>query len=227
MESDVQEQTTNSPSEHLLNKYLPLPYRVATLIVLGMPDARSTPSPIEQPNPPFPASGRLTPLTAFYLYSLNLRHLACHSIDVPSLLRHPPSPHAHASVQRLALFLALPLALSVLCHTLYPTAFFPTTYLLYVPLALALPISHLSRRGRARFLATLKRISVGGLATEQEGRFADILVADVLTSYAKPVADLWVVGCGLVTGRGVQGAGVDRGCGGGWVVPGLIAVPFL
>ena len=38
MESDVQE-TTTSPSEHLLNKYLPLPYRVATLIVLGMPNA--------------------------------------------------------------------------------------------------------------------------------------------------------------------------------------------
>jgi hypothetical protein len=38
MESDVQEPTTaTSPSEHLLNKYLPLPYRVATLIVLGMP----------------------------------------------------------------------------------------------------------------------------------------------------------------------------------------------
>lgn len=39
MESDVQEQTTTSPAEHLLNKYLPLPYRVATLIVLGMPNA--------------------------------------------------------------------------------------------------------------------------------------------------------------------------------------------
>lgn len=69
---------------------------------------------------------------------------------------------------------------------------------------------------------------MGGLAREEEGRFADILVADVLTSYAKPMADLWVVGCGLLTGRGVMGSGsVDRGCGGGWVVPGLIAVPFL
>lgn len=76
-------------------------------------------------------------------------------------------------------------------------------------------------------MSTLKRICVGGLAREEEGRFADVLVADVLTSYAKPAADLWVVGCGLVTGRGVQGSGVDRGCGGGWVVPGLIAVPFL
>lgn len=226
MESDVQEQatTTTSPSEHLLNKYLPLPYRVATLIVLGM----SSPAPLDPPlsKEILNHTNILSPI-AFYLYSLNLRHLSTHSIDVPSLLRHPPSPHAHASVQRLSLFLALPLIFSILCYTLYPSAFFPVTYLLYIPLALALPISHLSRRGRGRFLSTLKRVAVGGLAREEEGRFADVLVADVLTSYAKPAADLWVVGCGLVTGRRVMGQGVDRGCGGWWVVPGLIAVPFL
>lgn len=73
----------------------------------------------------------------------------------------------------------------------------------------------------------MKRVSLGGLATEAEGRFADVLVADVLTSYAKPMGDLWVVGCRVVRGEGVGGEVVDRGCGGGWVVPGLIAVPFL
>ena len=31
---------------------------------------------------------------------------------------------------------------------------------------------------------------MGGLATDAEGRFADILMADVLTSYAKPLGDL-------------------------------------
>ena len=52
MESDVQDQPTTSPSEHLLNKYLPLPYRVATLIVLGMPTcpSRSASPPVEQSN---------------------------------------------------------------------------------------------------------------------------------------------------------------------------------
>jgi hypothetical protein len=108
-----------------------------------------------------------------------------------------------------------------------PSAFFPATYLLYVPLALTIPSSHLSRRGRGRFLGTLKRVSVGGLATDAEGRFADILMADVLTSYAKPLGDLWVVGCKVLHGEGVAGEVVDRGCGGSWVVPGLIAVPFL
>jgi predicted oxidoreductase len=70
----------------------------------------------------------------------------------------------------------------------------------------------------------LRRVCVGGLAGDSEGRFADILMADVLTSYAKPVADLWVVGCSAFGGGG---KGVDRACGGGWIVPGLIAVPFL
>lgn len=67
---------------------------------------------------------------------------------------------------------------------------------------------------------------MGGLATDAEGRFADILMADVLTSYAKPVADLWVVGCAIVSGEGMQGK-VNRSCGGSFVVPLLIAVPFL
>jgi hypothetical protein len=215
MASDVRED--RSPAEELLSKYLPLPYRVAILIVFGS----SVPNPIE-PNQP----QNLTTLPAFYLYALNLRHLTTHGIDVPSLLRYHPSPHAHASVTRLALVLFLPLLLSISAHALYPSTFWPISYLFYIPLALSLPISTLSRRGRGRFLSTLKRVSVGGLATDNEGRFADILVADVLTSYAKPVADLWVVACAVVTGQGVLGV-VDRTVGGKWVVPGLIAWPFL
>lgn len=54
-------------------------------------------------------------------------------------------------------------------------------------------------------------------------------MADVLTSYAKPVADLWVCGCGFWTGggEGMLGGAVDRKCGASWVVPALVAVPFL
>lgn len=46
---------------------------------------------------------------------------------------------------------------------------------------------------------------MGGLATDAEGRFADILMADVLTSYAKPLGDLWVVGCKVLHGEGLLG----------------------
>ena len=227
MESDVQE--NNHAVEAWLGQLLPLPYRIATLIVLGT-YLLHFPNPMGTTQTRNPKKLTSSPRTGFWLWSLNLRHLSSHQIDVPSLLRHPPSPQASASVLRLALFLTLPLALSLLLYALLPSAFFPATYLLYVPLALTIPSSHLSRRGRGRFLSTLKRVSVGGLATDAEGRFADILMADVLTSYAKPLGDLWVVGCKVLHGEGVVEGGrgtVDRGCGGSWVVPGLIAVPFL
>lgn len=165
-------------------------------------------------------------LLGFWLWSLNVKHLTSYGIDVSSLLRYHPSPHAHTSVARVALFLTIPLLISISLYALYATTFFPATYLLYIPLLLAIPTTQLSRRGRGRFLSTLKRVSVGGLATDAEGRFADILMADVLTSYAKPVADLWVVGCAIVSGEGMQGK-VNRSCGGSFVVPLLIAVPFL
>lgn len=215
MESDVQESPV---AEQWLSKLLPLPYRVAILLVLGTHPAYN------KPNSCVP---KLTNIDlGFYLWSTNLQTLTAHQIDVPALLRYHPSPQAHKTVSRLALFLALPLALSIALYALLPWNILPISFLLYVPLALAIPTSHLSRRGRGRFLATLKRVSVGGLATDNEGRFADILMADVLTSYAKPVADLWVVGCAVVTGEGFKGK-VNRTCGGNWVVPFLIAVPFL
>ena len=230
MESDVQEQ--HHAIEAWLGQLLPLPYRIATLIVLG--NQTFPPNPMPQPNKKVPQTPTSKPKTdntipGFWLYSLNLHHLTSHQIDVPSLLRYHPSPQASASVLRLALFLTLPLLASLLFYALFPSAFFPFTYLfLYLPLALTiLPSTHLSRRGRGRFLSTLKRVSVGGLATDAEGRFADILMADVLTSYAKPLGDLWVVGCKVLHGEGVAGEVVDGGCGGSWVVPGLIAVPFL
>ena len=54
------------------------------------------------------------------------------------------------------------------------------------------PIPFLSRSGRFRTLATLKRISIGGLAEAQDGKFGDILMADALTSYAKVLGDLFI-----------------------------------
>jgi hypothetical protein len=46
-----------------------------------------------------------------------------------------------------------------------------------------------SRNGRSRTLATLKRISIGGIAEAQDGKFGDVLLADALTSYAKVLGD--------------------------------------
>ncbi|OQO07437.1 hypothetical protein B0A48_07134 [Cryoendolithus antarcticus] len=195
MEADVE--TTSPFPEQWLNQILPLPYRVATLLVAGV-----------------------------WLWAINLQYLHYKGIDTSSLLRYPTSPGAHQSTYRLALFLTVPLLASLLLFAVLPYQILPLLYLLYLAVALIIPTAYLSRRGRSRFLATLRRVSVGGLAQDQDGRFADILLADVLTSYAKPVADLYVVVCLMVQGKGVQGR-PDRSCGGSYMVPLLIGLPFL
>jgi len=67
-----------------------------------------------------------------------------------------------------------------------------------------------------RFLSVLRRICIGGL--DREGKFGDIMLADILTSYAKVLGDLWVTGCMFL--GGVSAAGKpDRACGGKLAVP--------
>lgn len=74
----------------------------------------------------------------------------------------------------------------------------------------------------------LKRISIGGLAEAQDGKFGDILLADALTSYAKVIADLWVSLCMYWKGRGTPSTGrPDRTCGGEALIPIIIGIPSL
>lgn len=85
----------------------------------------------------------------------------------------------------------------------------------------------LSGSGRHRFLHTLRRISIGGIAEAQDGKFGDILMADALTSYAKVLGDLFVALCMFLTkGRSSTGK-PDRGCGGQFMVPFIIAIPSM
>ncbi|QIX00443.1 hypothetical protein AMS68_005960 [Peltaster fructicola] len=187
-------------AEQLLGRILPLPFRVAILLVLGV-----------------------------WLWASNLNVLQHRfGIDVPGLIKYPSSSSSGSdkSTYRLATILSIPLVATLLLFFIFPTAWLPFTYLLFIAIAFAVPTEHLSSRGRFRFLTTLQRVSIGGLATDAEGRFGDILVADVLTSYAKPLADLYVVLCLLFNGKGVLGH-PDRSCGGRLVVPFILAVPFL
>jgi hypothetical protein len=101
----------------------------------------------------------------------------------------------------------------------------PQSYLFLFAILLALPFHRLSRSGRHRFLVALRRVSFGGLAEPQDGKFGDIILADVLTSYAKILGDLFVSACMLFS-RGVSSTDrPDRACGGGIIVPLLISVP--
>ncbi|KAE8444171.1 hypothetical protein EG329_000768 [Mollisiaceae sp. DMI_Dod_QoI] len=192
---------------------LPLPYRVALVVVLGV-----------------------------WAWGANLHYLAQAKIDVPALLHYPPrtsprtDPPHHLSTYRLASLLTIPLAISlflfwILSHR-NPTLviyydFLPISYLCLLLGLFVLPLRRFSSAGRTRFLTTLQRVSIGGLAQSHDGKFGDILLADVLTSYAKIIADLFVSLCMFFRPDGSATRRPDRGCGGQYLVPIIIAIPSL
>ncbi|KAF2481081.1 EXS family-domain-containing protein [Neohortaea acidophila] len=190
---------------------LPLPYRLALLIVLGV-----------------------------WLWGVNLHALRLLKIDVPHLIRYPArsstnQPSHHLSIYRFASLLTLPLLASVLLfwtlthgtsHSVIVWHIVPNLYLLLLLLAFLIPVQHLPRAGRLRFLHTLRRISIGGLAKTDDGKFGDVLLADALTSYAKPLSEVYVTLCMLVTGQHTT-ARPDRHCGGTYILSIVMCVPFL
>ncbi|KAI9795882.1 MAG: protein-ER retention protein [Piccolia ochrophora] len=213
---------------------LPLPYRVACILVLGV-----------------------------WAWGLNLHYLSFLRIvqllptgfpilshdhptdaalqDVPALIRYPgrsstKAPSHHLSTYRLATLLTIPLGLSllffwVLTHgqprRVINYEYLPQSYLILLLVLFVLPIQSLSRSGRYRFLSTLKRVSIGGIAEAQDGKFGDILLADVLTSYAKVLGDLFVSLC-MFFSSGYSSTGKpDRGCGGRYLVPLIISLPSM
>lgn len=103
------------------------------------------------------------------------------------------------------------------------------TYLLVLAALFAVPLRSfsISYGGRGRLLSTLRRVSIGGLAETKDGKFGDILLADVLTSYAKVMGDLFVCICMFLTRDGSATNRPDRGCGGTVIVPLIMAVPSV
>ena len=192
---------------------LPLPYRVAIIFVAGV-----------------------------WAWGLNLQYLHLVGIDVPALIRYPGrrephlAPH-HASTYRLATILTIPLASSLLIFwtltrgsvkQVLAWSILPQSFLVFLGISFFVPIQRLSRSGRYRFLSTLKRVSLGGIAEAQDGKFGDILLADVLTSYAKVLGDLFVSVCMAVSSTSISStAKPNRGCGGAYMVPLIISVPSI
>lgn len=162
---------------------------------------------------------------------------------MPSLIRYPqrssPSQLSHhSSTYRLATFLSGTFALSIVTFWWFTHRdpelviyydWVPMTYLVVLAALFALPLRRLSvsHTGRSRLLWALKRVSIGGLANAQDGKFGDILLADALTSYAKVLADLFVCVCMFLARGGSATDRPDRGCGGSVIVPMIMAVPSL
>ncbi|KAI1975929.1 protein-ER retention protein [Ophidiomyces ophidiicola] len=194
------------------NLLLPLPYRVAVILVAGV-----------------------------WGWGLNLHYLSLVKIDVPALIRYPSrsssgSVPVYKSTYHLATLLSIPLVLSLALfwtitrrspELVLAWEILPQSYLFIFAALLFLPLHHLSRTGRHRLLVTLKRVSLGGLAEAQDGKFGDIIFADVLTSYAKVFGDMFVSFC-MFFASGVSSTGIpDRACGGHLAVPLLVSVPSI
>lgn len=160
---------------------------------------------------------------------------------MPSLIRYPgrTSPHHiahHHSTYRLATVLSTLFGVSITLFWLFTWRiparvvtydWMPLTYLVALIALFFIPFRNLPSGGRKRFLATLRRVSIGGIAEAQDGKFGDILLADVLTSYAKVFGDLFVTLCMLFSTRGSSTDRPDRNCGGTVIVPLIMAVPSL
>lgn len=159
---------------------------------------------------------------------------------MPHLIRYPPRSSqaqlAHyQSVYRFAAILSIPLALSIVwfwwltagdTQSVVAADLLPNLYLLLLVLAFVVPTQHLPRAGRSRFLSTFRRISIGGLAKSDDGKFGDVLLADALTSYAKPLSEVYVALCMFMSGQSTTGR-PDRSCGGTYMVPFIMCIPFL
>lgn len=156
-------------------------------------------------------------------------------IKYPSRTSHHHVPH-HFSTYRLATVLSGLFFVSIILFWLLtwriPSRvidydWLPMTYLVSIIVVFLVPIRDLPSTGRWRFLATLRRVSIGGIAEAHDGKFGDILLADVLTSYAKVCGDLFVTLCMFFTPGGSSTSRPDRNCGGIVIVPLLMALPSL
>jgi EXS family len=111
-------------------------------------------------------------------------------------------------------------------HAVAAWEILPALYLLLLVLCFALPYIR-SRSGRYRFLSTLKRVSLGGLAEAKDGKFGDIILADVLTSYSKVLGDLFICIC-MFFSKGMSSTGIpNRTIGGSFMTPLIISIPSI
>jgi EXS family len=184
-----------------------------------------------------------------WAWATSLHFLSYTGID-PSLVLHPWTPsddhpltsHPHRPLNRRDIYKP-PYALAIILTTVTCISltlfwgftsgdasavvsyeFLPLSCFASILLLTFCPFNILYRDERLRFLRMLRRILVGGL--NQEAKFGDVMLADILTSYAKVLGDLWVTGCMLLGAVSATGK-PDRACGGKLAVPLVISLPYL
>ncbi|KAJ5082123.1 hypothetical protein N7532_011166 [Penicillium argentinense] len=188
---------------------------------------------------PFPIRIAAMLVAGFWGWAINLHYLEKANIDVPALVRYPSRTSSaqrshHVAAYRLATFFTIPLVIWLIVFWIATHRvpelverldYIPQSVFIILLLILIWPFNRLSRSGRIRFLLTLKRVAIGGLAETQDGKFGDILLADALTSYARVLGDLYVTFCMFFTEGLAATSKPNRACGKDFVVPIILAVP--
>ncbi|KAJ5553142.1 hypothetical protein N7494_002520 [Penicillium frequentans] len=191
---------------------------------------------------PFPLRIAAVLVAGFWGWAINLHYLSKLDIDVPRLIQYPshdpkaspPQRPHHVGAYRLAATFTVPLTIWLLvtwaathhsAELVERLDFIPQSVFIILLLILIWPFNRASRAGRIRFLLTLKRVAIGGLAEPQNGKFGDVLLADALTSYGRILGDLYVSFCMFFTDGISATSKPNRACGKDFIVPIIIAVP--
>ncbi|KAJ7497455.1 EXS family-domain-containing protein [Mycena latifolia] len=102
--------------------------------------------------------------------------------------------------------------------------YIPAISALVVLLVLILPVDAFYKRERDKFLHAIRRC----LFTSMDGPiyFADVVFADVFTSFAKVLGDVWLSACMLLPGNTLFSTPAD-GEWLRWVMPTIMSLPYL
>ncbi|PFH53845.1 hypothetical protein AMATHDRAFT_136831 [Amanita thiersii Skay4041] len=103
-------------------------------------------------------------------------------------------------------------------------SYIPALAILVVLTLLICPFRLLFKRERDKFLHTLSRCMFS--RTTSPVYFSDVVFADVFTSFAKVLGDLWLSFCMFLPGNSIASPPVDLGWK-RWVLPTVMSLPYL
>jgi hypothetical protein len=158
-------------------------------------------------------------------------------IDIAPFLRYtrsPSEPPLHRSTYQVALLLSAIFSINLFAfwsltggrpNDVRQWEVLPMLLFLGIVVVFLMPFGSWHKRGRFRFLRMFRRVFTGGL--DSDLRFADVLLADVITSYAKVLGDAAMVVCMFWSGYSSTHPMPNRSCGGALLVPAVIAIPYI
>lgn len=210
-------------------------------------------APAEGPDPfsralPLPFRLEFELILGFWLWALNLHGFHLLNIDIFSLIRYPvrpadDEPPLHVSTYRLAAVLTGMWMTAMVLFWNFTRGdsdlvvaydWIPNILFLAILAVLILPRYGFARgifgstnsHGVHRLFQGLKRCVVGGIAKPKPEKFGDVLLADAMTSYSKPISEIFVTFCMFFKGLHTTNK-PDRLCGHELIVPVAIAWPFM